>query len=514
MRFLVIDRNAAPPPPHLADAYLREDYWDDWAKYRTMFQLFVYGADGKANDVGSLKMGYAGLRPGRSADSGMRAPAPPSAFETLPNGYFSLGQSETYYEALNLLPPPIRVLVLEALKDCAYNLAIFEAAIEEDVMKQSLLRSVHPTNVRNRYHRLAHGNIAKTSFEFNYLFPPEPNGGVPPLLNFSVSLDSIPPSNVHVLIGRNGVGKTRCMRGIAKSLTRSRVGPPIANEGYVEQIGHNRADWSFAGLISVAFSAFDDIDIPHEVTSSIKFHAIGLLSKDVNSGQTISKTPDQLQNDFVGSLANCKSGLKAERLKEAITTLANDPLFEEARVESLLGDDDGAWDTAARNLYSKLSSGHKIVLLTITRLVDLVDERTLVLLDEPEGHLHPPLLSAFIRSLADLMSKRNGVAIIATHSPVVLQEVPRWCVWLIRRFGSTVVAERPVIETFAENVGVLTREVFGLEVTSSGFHRMIRDAIANSQLTYEEVLSQFGNQLGAEGRAIARALINERGRAV
>ena len=32
-----------------------------------------------------------------------------------------------------------------------------------------------------------------------------------------------------------------------------------------------------------------------------------------------------------------------------------------------------------------MSSGHKIVLLTITKLVETVDEKTLVLMDEPEA---------------------------------------------------------------------------------------------------------------------------------
>src|SRR5581483_11473983 len=102
-----------------------------------------------------------------------------------------------------------------------------------------------------------------------------------------------------------------------------------------------------------------------------------------------------------------------------------------------------------------------------------VEERTLVLLDEPEAHLHPPLLSAFVRALSALLTNRNGVAIIATHSPVVVQEVPKNCVWKMRRSGAWVSMERPEAETFGENVGVLTREIFGLEVTKSGFHRML-----------------------------------------
>jgi hypothetical protein len=119
-------------------------------------------------------------------------------------------------------------------------------------------------------------------------------------------------------------------------------------------------------------------------------------------------------------------------------------------------------------------------LLTITRLVETVAERTLVLLDEPEAHLHPPLLSAFVRALSDLLTNRNGVAIIATHSPVVLQEVPKSCAWKIWRNGTTVSAERPEVETFGENVGILTREVFGLEVTHSGFHKMLQDSLEDA----------------------------------
>jgi predicted ATP-dependent endonuclease of OLD family len=143
-------------------------------------------------------------------------------------------------------------------------------------------------------------------------------------------------------------------------------------------------------------------------------------------------------------------------------------------------------------------------------LVELVDERTLVLLDEPEGHLHPPLLSAFIRALSDLLVRRNGVAVVATHSPVVLQEVPQSCAWKLRRSGRVSVAERPSIETFGENVGILTREVFGFEVTKSGFHRMLDNAVNQRGLGYDAVVEHFGGQLGAEARAIVQALVAER----
>jgi hypothetical protein len=311
---------------------------------------------------------------------------------------------------------------------------------------------------------------------------------------------------VHVVIGRNGVGKTRCLHNIAKALLGARDSP-----GKFEQLGVNRATWTVAGLIFISFSAFDDFDLPNPEHPEMRATMVGLRQRDSQDGNQVPtvKTPERLATDFSQSFEKCREGLRADRWSAAVQILENDPLFAEADVTTLLLRPDGQWERAARSLFSRLSSGHAIVLLTITRLVELVDERTLVLFDEPEGHLHPPLLSAFVRSLADLLIKRNGVAIVATHSPVVLQEVPKSCVWMLRRVGDVSIAERPEIETFGENVGVLTREVFGLEVTTTGFHQMVSSAVKEG-LTYEDVLTHFGRELGAEGRAIARALIADR----
>ena len=153
-----------------------------------------------------------------------------------------------------------------------------------------------------------------------------------------------------------------------------------------------------------------------------------------------------------------------------------------------------------------MSSGHALVLLTITKLVETVEEKTLVLLDEPESHLHPPLLSAFTRALSDLLVNRNGVAIVATLSPVVLQEVPKSCVSILRRTRLVSNVDRPENETFAENVGVLTREVFGLEVSKSGFHDLLAGSVYEGK-SYEEIEQEYHYQLGFEGKAILRSMI-------
>lgn len=133
----------------------------------------------------------------------------------------------------------------------------------------------------------------------------------------------------------------------------------------------------------------------------------------------------------------------------------------------------------------------------------------MVLMDEPEGHLHPPLLAAFTRTLSNLMQSRNGVAIVATHSPVILQEAPAACVWKVRRVGDVQFAERPTIETFGENVGTLTNSIFGLEVTESGFHRLVIDAAVELG-SYEAVLRKYGDNLGFDARVTLQAWFAQR----
>ncbi|WP_243157383.1 AAA family ATPase [Clostridium perfringens] len=119
-------------------------------------------------------------------------------------------------------------------------------------------------------------------------------------------------------------------------------------------------------------------------------------------------------------------------------------------------------NTLVKKFFRRLSSGHMIIILSLTALVDSVHEKTIVLIDEPETHLHPPLLSNYIRTLSFLLLKKNAIAIIATHSPIVIQEVPKSCVNRITRDGDDIHFEDVILETFATNTDSLTREIFGL----------------------------------------------------
>ena len=506
--FTVVPSSTRVASGYRSRAFLLTDNWDDWFTYSTMYALVVFDADGNEFRAGGVKIGESAMK------EGQRRPSIPDEFDELGEEFFSVGQDDSYYEKLNELGPELRDRILRALRDVALDQERFARALEEKVTGVSLLRSVTRATVQGQFSRLARGGARLSRYEFTYTAPkPARSRAEGVKLSFVVEPESMPPTNIHVLIGRNGVGKTHLFNNMSRSLIEKRPDPDEV--GAFEAIGD--ADENlFANLVSVTFSAFDPFEpLPNrrDKSEGLPCAYVGLKRAGTSQeGKPLApKSPERLSSEFGASLLLCTQGARLVRWRRALEMLEADPIFRAADVASLadeaLGDDE--LKAKAKKLFGGLSSGHKIVLLTTTKLVETVEERTLVLLDEPEAHLHPPLLSAFVRALSDLLVNRNGVAIIATHSPVVLQEVPLRCAWKVTRSGKSVKAERPEIETFGENVGVLTREVFGLEVTHAGFHQLLRDAVEEDD-SFQAVLSKFDSELGGEARALVRALIANR----
>lgn len=485
-------------------AYLTEDRWDDFG-FKTLYHLHYLDRGGESHEIGGVKIGGLGWgdEPRSTGLSG--------SFTQVPDDYFSVGQDEDYYTALRKLPRGVGEDILRALRDFAFDNTIFVQARQEDVTQTSLLRQVSAAAVVGHLHRLAHGLTPLTEYQFEYELPNV--DGESQRLNFEVIPDSYPPTNLHVIIGRNGAGKTRALDGMARALVEPQAGLDHVGRFLIGGDEHEPSGDDFAGVVSVSFSAFDPfLPLGEGATRNreIKYAYVG-LKEQTDQPDTALKSPARIADDFASSLRNCLTGSRRRRWVSAVRALESDPNFRDAslrevgasNLETLDGDPDEIVSEASE-IFAGLSSGHSIVLLTITRLVEKVEERTLVLMDEPEAHLHPPLLSAFLRALSDLLIDRNGMAVIATHSPVVLQEVPRTCVWKLNRSGDAVSVSRPETETFGENVGTLTREVFGLEVTDTGFYRMVREK-AEQAARYSEVSAEFDDQLGGEAMALLRA---------
>lgn len=515
LTFRIIDRRTRIPSDAVElSAYLERDQWDDWGKYCTQFYLTIVDQDGEQHGIGHVKIGQRGLKPhAGSADlpPGHRKPNISSTFEQLDDDFFSVGQDEDYYANIGALGDSVRALVLTCLRDVAWDKERWEWAKDEDVMGESLLRSVTRSTVDGQFRRMAHGDARVTRYDFAYSPPKRLGDGAPPFtLDFSVDPESPIPTNVHVLIGRNGVGKTRLLSLMTKALVAKDASARQSGKFELSERGMHSGD--FANVVAVSFSAFDETDLlpdRNPTPDSLGFSHIGLRgwTSDSPTAPIKPKSPAMLAREFVASLRECRIGARRKRWTSVITTLQSDPVFQAAQLTSMIEQDLSLVNERETVLkaFEALSSGHKIVLLTLTRLIEKVEEKTLVLIDEPEAHLHPPLLSAMTRAISELMVKRNGVAIVATHSPVILQEVPKSCVWILDRTPTTSKAERPTIETFAESVGILSREVFQLELSQSGYHQILSD-LRQRSASYDDALDLLEGKLGAEGRAVLRGM--------
>lgn len=484
--------------------YLNKDNWDDW-NYKTSFELHYYNENKEFENIGSVKIADRKLTKGSTVI--------PDSFERLSEDFFSLGVGKVYYENLNNLDERAKIFLLTALNDIALNEELFDEVINWDVTTTSLMRGISTNDVVGDFRNLANGYPVLSEYKFEYNFPKTKSSIVPrPPITFNIVPHSLPTTNIHVLIGSNGVGKTYHINNMIDAL----LNDSISNSKYGYFSSQTESDEIFANLVSVSFSAFDDRDPPEErndKSKNINYSYIGLkrIKSDKNSAP---KSTTILKNEFIKSLESILKSAKWRRLKSALLILSSDPIFNQFDFIKVIENYNFSKieiniDKEIGDLFRTLSSGHKIVLLTLVRLVDTVEEKSLVLLDEPETHLHPPLLSAFMKALSNLLRQRNAVAIIATHSPVVLQEVPRSCVWKLSRTGSFSKAERLSIESYGENLGILTREVFGFEVTDSGFHKLVSDAV-NDSYSYEEVFEKFNGELGLEAQSIIRALLNTR----
>lgn len=521
MEFCVLSKGTWAPENGKNTVYLKVDQWNDYS-FVTMFHLSLHDGGGSFHDIGAIKIGFKGQT--TEIDTYTKLT---DRFTDLTEEFFSLGQGVEFYKKMASLPDSLSEKILWSLRDIVVNPAIIESIKEEKVFGTSLLREISLSVVKGQYARLLKGLAELTDFKFKFVRPEEPKFGSISL-DFEVKVESTPRSNIHAIIGRNGVGKTTILNGMIAAITDGEGGPK-----FIDMYGWLDTEISsdyFSSLVSVSFSAFDPFAPPKEQSDPAKgtcYFYIGL--KDEKNSE-LHRTISDLQHDCIKALINCfQDSSKNKRWLDAIEKLGSDENFFSMGLEELSSiylqvrsdpNQDEQSDSASfverfRNAVSprlsRMSSGHAIVLLTITRLVATVEEKTLVLLDEPESHLHPPLLSAFVRALSDLLHDRNGLSIIATHSPVVLQEIPKSCAWKIYRRGLDVTTSRPDIETFAENVGVLTSEVFNLEVERSGFHDILASSVRSGK-TYEEILAEYENQIGFEGRAILKVLIAKRDR--
>jgi len=499
MLFYIIDNLRQIDKRKKNDCYLIIDNWNDWFQFRTLYLLYYIDDNSEELYIGNIKIGQYGM-----TEEKLVRPIMPTSFEELGEKYFSVGQDENYYLNLRKITERDRNKILITLNDFVYNNNVFQKARDEEVTRISLLRYVSETSIEGQFRRILTGGAKLSKFDFCFSSPMINNYENSIFnLEFYVDPHSKIPSNIHVLIGRNGIGKTTLFENMTKTILMNKD----RKYGNFYNKNNNITKYSFSALITISFSAFDNFYIKKdEITNhSVRYTNVG-LKKDNGS----NKSMEELDIEFSKSLRNFIFTTKKDFWCKILNILQYDPIFNESDIINFIENNKGKdFLKTITKFYRKFSSGHKIVLFVLTKLIEEIEEKTLVLIDEPESHLHPPLLSAYIRALSELLKYKNAVCIVATHSPIILQEVASDCVWILQRSGLNVSCNRPNIESFGESVGILTREVFGFELTKTGFHTILKKDVDNG-VSYDNIITEMNDKISNSAKILLSNMIHRR----
>ena len=96
--------------------------------------------------------------------------------------------------------------------------------------------------------------------------------------------------------------------------------------------------------------------------------------------------------------------------------------------------------------------------------------------------MHPPLLKGYILAIEEIIREGNGVCLFATHSSIVLQEIPHTNVKEIKYdFNRKRSVFLPVkIKTFGESVSYINDAIFGTHLRNTGFYKLL-DKLLNEK---------------------------------
>lgn len=159
-----------------------------------------------------------------------------------------------------------------------------------------------------------------------------------------------------------------------------------------------------------------------------------------------------------------------------------------------------------------LSSG-EISFLKFAAQVSLhIENGSLLLLDEPETHLHPNFISRFVSLLDGLLEATGSAAIIATHSAYFVREVFREQVTVLSVDNDNLVrAQRPKLRTFGADVGAISYFVFGEDEPSRLAGEVERRLLA-SGAPWPQIYAEYKDELSLEMLNGLRAAIEGKGR--
>lgn len=435
--------------------------------------------------------------------------------EELPNFFTLLPDMASYRDIVLALGSDEAARLLHSVNDLVVSRSTrnkwFDRAIESEVFSRGFMRNSEPFfafhNADSVLNGVLNEDLSAVSKSIDLSFSLEGFANSH-RVKFRFGEDGIVPRRINVLIGKNGLGKSQTLRLFCRAAL-----------GYKDQgvefrdhdTGSDRP--MISRILAVATPGETANTFPAERKKTQKLYYRRL--------QLTRNGRSKLSNSIGASL------VQLVRREETISGSERWDIFVEALrrvlpVESvviptidgreipILSLAEYRGEQATLDMWSNvdLGSDPKIRLgggvfplssgqLTYFKFALLcslyIENGSFVLMDEPETHMHPNMISDFVDLLDTLLERTGSQAILATHSAYFVREVPRQQVHVFQSdIEQAIYIGQPRLSTFGATLDSISQFVFNEDVEVRLTNKIFRGA---REMSFEQVDEQLSEEV-------------------
>jgi len=451
--------------------FLQIDNWDDFT-YKISYNMYVK----LSLEREDVQIGH--VRILNSIDSNIKTP---KYFKKLSVQFCSLGGNLDYYEKLRQLGKKHQEEILAALNDLAFNPELKIYFEDIDGYETAILREGNSTlinakkyffetNINNEEINTNNSNVSINNFSYEIKLP---YANDKHLVHFDLSGMRDLNNRIHVIIGKNGTGKTQYLKFLAKDLEKKHI-----QGNFSEKPSFNR-------ILTFSYSALNKFDYVEgeSLNDSRSYHFNGYEAIEIHD------VKEALKKSFnrINELGRDDFWIKS------INSLLNKKIY--------IGKD----ATKVFDEINKYSSGQRIILEIITNLVANIRFNTVILYDEPEIHLHPNAMAKLIRVLNEVLNAFDSYCLIATHSPFLVRQLPKNNITIFDRIDDTPYIRKPHFETLSASLDVINSDIFNTRDEVDNYKMILK--FLSDKYTYNEILEKLNDDLPIEGKIYLKTII-------
>lgn len=444
--------------------FLDSIIWDDYG-HKTSFKLHYVDQDGNKLSVGKVKI--------CKKNENKTLDVIPKSFTSLDLDYCSLGQDTSYYSKIKKILGDDTMAFLYAMKDAAAYSRISDDFENDLGFRHSLLRDNSADTALNlgRYVLAGFDPDDRVNFTYKTRLAYAPNFDFNIKFDFGKINQEDNFNRVIAIIGENGVGKTSLLSNLAKS---------IANQQKDCFLPHYPL---FTKVVAASYSMFDrfyDID-----ARAFNFEYCGMHN---NEGGLMNL--EQLKARHKRNAETINALNRGLNLKNFLGKILPDEmlkgLFEEDSETKFKYD-------AYEDYYGKMSSGQTMLTNLIIDITANVRSNCLIMIDEPEVHLHPNAITQIINVVNLVCERFSSCCIMATHSPLVIQSLLSRNVLIMERDIDGMPNVRQMrVESLGENLTTINEEIFSNGQRDKYYKRLIKKAVEGKN-SMDQVLQELQN---------------------